>query len=558
MVGEASRTQGLIHNITTHRDGDHQTSKTLRGKLLLAPLSLPDLRIVGAFLYDRHQRGTFYTELDPPYDPRDRIAISDVQDLKRVTSSIATLSISYDIEPGAYLTSITNYSRIRFRSLSDADRTAAPDQLSRINSPSNTFQQEVHFNFRKSWIDGVIGAYYFRERRGYSYAATQSLSLTSLGVDRQLQAVGLPPPTVTTVLGLYGGTLPIRTTLTQPRSAINYAAFADMTLPIGARMHVNLGLRYDAETQDQSATQTVAIDGPLPDPALLAVPTLAPTISRLNGLLRGLAQGANSAEPIRRVTYRALLPKLGLEYDLAPDLALSLTVQRGYRAGGAGLNQQRAYSYDYRPEFTTNYEGAVRSTWLGGRLAVNANVYLTDWKAQQVLVQLTPGAIYDTQVVNAGKSLLHGFEIEAQGSLTRTVHLHVGVGHARAKFRDFNVATGTLVANAQGMEFPRAPRWTFAGGATYAHPDGWFANVNVSHRSGYYQDIVDQSFREIRPLTLFNARIGWQGRHVGAFLIASNILDEQKPVQFFRDIDGRRRGSLNDPRILGLSVEGRI
>ena len=558
VVGETSRTDGLIHNVTTHGNGDHQDSKTLRGKLLLAPQSLPDLRIVGACLHDRHQRGTFYTELDPPYDPHERIATSDVQDTKLVTSSIATLSIGYDIAPGSSLKSITNYSRIRFWSLSDADRTAVPGQLSSIDSPSRTFQQEVRFNFRKSWIDGVIGAYYLRERRDYSYSATQSLSLASLGVDRQLQATGLPPPTVATVLDFYGGTLPIRTSLTQPRNATNHAVFADMTFPISARMRVNFGLRYDAERQGQSAMQTVAIDRPLPDPADLALPALAPVVGRLNALLRGLAEGANSAEPAHHVTYRAWLPKLGLGYDLAPNLALSLTVQRGYRAGGAGLNQQRASSYDYGPEFTTNYEGAVRSTWFRDRLAVNANAYLTDWKDQQVLVQLTPGAIYDTQVVNAGKSRLHGFEIEARGSLTRTLHIHAGVGYARTRFRDFTVTAGTLLADAQGKEFPRAPRWTVAGSATYAHPSGWFANANVSHRGAYYQDIVDQSVRDIRALTLFNARIGWQGRHFGTFLIARNILNEQKLNQFFRDVDGRRRGSLNDPRILGLTIAGRI
>src|SRR3546814_1318849 len=92
LAAEASKAAGLIHNVTTGGNGDPQRSNTLRGKLLLEPRALPALRLLGTLLYDRHQRGTFYTELDPPYDPHARIVTSDIQDKKRVTSAIGTFS----------------------------------------------------------------------------------------------------------------------------------------------------------------------------------------------------------------------------------------------------------------------------------------------------------------------------------------------------------------------------------------------------------------------------------------------------------------------------------
>jgi iron complex outermembrane recepter protein len=64
--------------------------------------------------------------------------------------------------------------------------------------------------------------------------------------------------------------------------------------------------------------------------------------------------------------------------------------------------------------------------------------------------------------------------------------------------------------------------------------------------------------RDIRPITLVNAKLGWQGRHFGAFLLATNIFDRQQPTSFFNDFDGRVRGTMSDPRILGLSFEGRF
>ena len=67
-----------------------------------------------------------------------------------------------------------------------------------------------------------------------------------------------------------------------------------------------------------------------------------------------------------------------------------------------------------------------------------------------------------------------------------------------------------------------------------------------------------QTRRDIRGRTLVNAKIGWQGEHLGAFLIATNIFDVQKPTSSFVDFDGRTRGTLTEPRILGLSLEGRF
>ncbi len=558
LAAEASRAAGLIHNVTTSGDGDPQRSNTLRGKLLLEPRALPDLRLLGTLLFDRHQRGTFYAELDPPFDPRARIVTSDIQDKKRVTSAIGTFSAEYEIDPRSVFKSVTSYSRIRFRSLSDANRSAIPGQLSRMDDLTRTLQQEVRFNFRRNWVDGLVGAYYLHERRAYSYSALQSLSLANLGIGRQLQAAGLSPAMVEAVLNLYGGVLPISNDLTNPRMTNNYAGFADLTFPLGHRLHLRVGLRYDAETQTQSATQRITLDRPLPDPGKLAVPALGPIVGRLNGLLLGLVQGANSAEPLRQVRYHAWLPKLGLSYALASNVALSLTAQRGYRAGGSGFNEQRAESYDFEPEHSTTYEWAVRSSWFGQRLSLNANLYRTDWRDQQLSIQLTPGALYDTKVINAGKSRLHGLEIESRAALTRTLALFAGLGFGNARFKNFSLAEGTALDSAQGKAFPRAPRWTLSGSATFSHPKGLLANLNVNHRSAYYQNVMDQRVRDIPARTIVNAKLGWQGRHLGAFLTAANVFNVQKTNQFFVDIGGRRCGTLNAPRILGVSLEGRI
>lgn len=559
LAGEVARTDGLVHNTTLHRDADARQSETLRAKLLVTPDALPGLRVVATYLHDRHVRGVYAYEFDAPYKPTDRIVTEDVATDTRVVSDIATLEAHYALGGGFDLTSVTNYSDVRAHYVADPDRNATPGQLSLTRDPAKTVQQELRLGIDLPWVQGLIGAYYLREdNRDYLFEATQDLNLTRLGVDRQLLALGLSQPVVNTVLGLYGGVVPIRNRLTQPRLTRNLAGFTDLTFPLTARLKLRAGLRYDNERQQRGATQSVVLNGTLPDPARLPVPALAPIVTRLNALLVATAAGATSVEPIRTITYDAWLPKLGLSWDVAANIGLSATVQRGYRAGGAGINQQRGQAFTYAPEYTWNYEVALRSDWFDRKLSFNANAYYIDWRDQQVAVRLTPGAVFDTQVVNAGKSRLYGFEAELRGRPTRTLDLYVGVGHSRSKFLDFTVPVGTLGRSASGNEFANAPHWTASAGGTWHDDSGLFANVNATYHDAFYQDTVNQSVRDIRPLTLVNAKLGWRNQHFGAYLIASNIFDRQQPTSFYTDFDGRVRGTLSNPRILGLSFEGRF
>src|SRR3546814_19827233 len=115
----------------------------------------------------------------------------------------------------------------------------------------------------------------------------------------------------------------------------------------------------------------------------------------------------------------------------------------------------------------------------------------------------------------------------------------------------------TAFDGAQVMAFPLSPRCTRSGSATVPHPKGWLAKLNANHRISYYRSVMDQRVRDIPARTIVNAKLGWQGRRLGAFLTAANVFNVQKLNQFFVDVDGRRCGTLNPPRILGVSLDGR-
>lgn len=560
LAGEIVRAEGLIRNVTTHKDADRRRSETVRGKMLLTPSALPGLRILASFMHDRHRRGTFYTEFDAPFRPTDRLTAEDVMGRQEVEGDIGTLEVSYPIASGIDLHSVTNLGNFRSTTISDPDRGPSSGQASRIDDPSRIFQQELRLNIDAGWVQGVVGAYYLRDdNRGYFFDSTQELNLVRLGVDRQLLALGLSAPIVGAVLNLYGGVVPIRNTLAQPRLTTNRALFTDLTFPLTTRLRLHAGLRFDHERQERSATQLVEITGDLPDPATVPFVALRPIIAQLNGLLQATAADANSVEPTRTIAYHAWLPKAGISYDVAREVTLGFTAQRGYRAGGAGLNQQRATPYEYEPEYTWNYELSMRSQWLDRRLTLNANAYWIDWKDQQISLQLTPGAVFDRQVVNAGKSRLYGFEVELSGRPVDHLQVYSGFGYSNTEFQHFNVPAGVLFQGAaEGNEFALAPRWTASAGATYRHPTGMMLDINANYRSSYFQDAVNQAARDIRGRTLMNAKLGWQGQHLGAFVTARNIFNIQKKTQFFTDFDGRTRGMVNPPRIISIGFEGRF
>ena len=555
--GEASKSNGFLRNPTTGRYADRRRALTMRGKVLINPDAVPKLSVLAAVTHDMHERGAFYVELDPPFAQRDRLVTSDLQDVRRVGSTLGTVTARYDLTPQSELTLVSNLSRFHFRSLADSDRTATAGQASRIHEPTTSFQNEIRFHFRETWATGLVGAFFLREKRNYQFSSDQSLSLQSLGVPRQLQSTGIPPTAADAVIALYGGALPIRNSLLQPQRVQNRAAFADLSVPLTRRVHLRLGLRYDHEAQTRSATQTVALGRALPDPASSPSPMLAPILSQLNASLRTLIAGANSSGQAAHVTYDAWLPLVGVTYDLSEALAFGGSIRRGYRAGGSGINQQRGESFSYGPEYTTSYEVSARSAWFDRRLTLNANLFWMDWDSQQISVQLTPGSLYDSQIVNAGRSRLYGFELEARAMATDALSFHLASGFTRTRLSRLAPEQGMADTSLQGKEFPRAPRWTISAGASYSSR-GIFADLNAHYRSACFQTLADQEGRDIPGRTIVNGKLGWKGRNVSAFLTASNIFNVQKREQFFIDVDGRRRGALSDPRILGIVLEGQI
>lgn len=562
--GEIARADGFAWNLTRAENYSPRESETIRGKLLYTPSWLPDLKIIAGYMHDRHLRGGRYILYEAPYWPDRRVSLNDTPERTVVVSDIATFDASYRISRALTLSSVTNYSKVDYRYDYDSDWSSAPTGFGGYHEPVKTLTEELRLNFDFGRLRGLVGGYYSDENKQDSTTyATQRISFSSVGLDRMLVApppygYGLPQATADYVMDLYPGRgADIFARYFTPRTTTNKALFGDATWEFVPHLKLNVGFRWDNEEQRRGVDQLVTLRTVLPDPASVPIPALRPLVAGINAQVNALVADANNSQPEETVSYSAFLPKAGLTWQVTPDIALSGTVQRGYRSGGSGTNVARAQYYTFDPEYTWNYEFALRTEWFDHKLTLNANVFRIDWKDQQVSVQLTPGNAYDTQTFNAGSSRLWGFELEARGRPARSVTVSAGLGYTKTEFTDFNVASGGTVFLATGNEFADAPRWTANGSITWQSPTGLFANVNANYRSAAFRSAQVQTVREIDARALINTRVGWQGEHFGAFVFTSNLLDK-KYVDYSFITAGHNQAIVGDPRVVGLSFEARF
>ncbi|MEH3103745.1 MAG: TonB-dependent receptor [Sphingomonas phyllosphaerae] len=551
--------RGLIRNVTRGGYDDTLALLNLRGKLHWTPRALPGLDLRASYNRVRRDGGYLfeYTNLTTPdfYDHRQ--STNDQRNRGYIRSDIAVLNIGYEIAPRLRLSSVTSFNRTATLALADGDGTAADVQYIDNDSRYRTWTQEMRLNFDGERLSGLAGAWVYRRSGALAADSRVNIATPVATITQLLQGGGVPAATARQIATLYASALPQIPVLylsDQPMLVRNAALFGDARLRVTDRLSLLGGFRYDHEDNLYGAETVATFNGTLPAPTDFgaAGTALNGAVTAINrGVLALVAQAASArADNARR--FDAFLPKAGISMEWTPDLTTSFTVQRAYRSGGSSQNIARARLVAYDPEYSWNYEGALRSRWLDGRLTVNANLFYVDWRNQQTNAFFGLNA-YDYNTVNAGKSHLYGGEVEVQGRVDRHVDAYFSAGHVRTRFDRFDLPAGaTSTIELAGSQFPYAPRWTLSGGVN-ARAGAITGNVNANYRSGVYTDVgTTQGQNRLPGRTVVNARIGYDAGRWTVFAFARNLLDAE--YLQYRGPDGRR-GIVGDPQTLGAGLE---
>jgi iron complex outermembrane recepter protein len=243
-------------------------------------------------------------------------------------------------------------------------------------------------------------------------------------------------------------------------------------------------------------------------------------------------------DTVTESTYDALLPKLGLSYQLSDDHLVGFVVQRGYRGGGSSFNiaEQKAVPFD--PEYSVNYELSYRGHWLDRRLQAMVNAYQTDWRDQQVSYLTQPGTENSGQVANAGRSRLRGAEVSLSYDVDKAWRLYAGLAYNDARYLEFLTTTQDL----SGRPFERAPRSQVNLGARWRHASGFTLNLEAVHQAASNSEYLTDSdpnsptYREVigvrkgESATLFNVTTQYRFGAWTAGAWVKNLFDQTYAV----------------------------
>ena len=571
---------GFNDNITRKENSDFVESDFYRLQVLFEPEAIEGFSANPSLSNYGVKTGVKWTEAGPNYDIKDRITVFNAPTFEKNDTDMVSLDINYELTDTWHLRAITTYTEAYWGYEWDGDRSAKPESILTTDRDDETLSQELRFIYEGEKLRGVVGAYYSGLEFNQKTRGQRGISLASLGVPQLLTApaqfggLGLSQPVADMVLGLYAKADPVQLGQGDDlfNKVTNKAIFADFSYQLNDKIDLFGGFRWDRELQANSSKSLFTIDNAaaLPDPANPAFnPLVAKLVTGLNARLYAQAASASGVKPYAERTFTEFLPKVGASYHWTEDLITSFTYQKGYRSGGVGTNIAKAYSFSYDPEFTDNYELALRSVWLDGDLVANANLFYIDWKDQQINVQLSNNR-YDKETRNAGSSSVKGMEFEVQYFVTDELKISGGVGYAKSEFKEFVVdlpnTPQPVDFDLSGESFAGAPEWTANLSATYKHDSGFFGNVSANYMNSAktwleYWTLTDvQKYRgaDYRPRndarTLVNARVGYEWDNFSVYLIGKNLLDHE----YYAEPDTGGVQIIGAPRQLSLTLEAQF
>ncbi|MEM7670526.1 MAG: TonB-dependent receptor, partial [Pseudomonadota bacterium] len=471
---DRNQTDGFIDNPALGIDDqDREERLTLRAGFRFDPTD--DFSAVLKFT--RTEDKASFGDILASTFPERREFLADIQDTQTNRNNALNLRMSYDISSDFRIESETTYldADVSLRQDPDDSPLVVPAQTA--VSQNTVFEQELKLFYTSDRIDAVIGGF---------FADIESTDRTILPRPGSIISPLLPPDSL-----IVGENL-------DNFNTTNFAIFGEVDAEVLPDLRLIVGARYDRETTDTTGFTSFETNFPP------IQPLLPPNSTRDTS-----------------ATYDAFLPKVGAVYSVTDDLSLGATVQRGYRAGGASFNTFTGEAFEFDPEFTWNYELALRSQWFDRQLTVNANLFYTDWTDQQIQVPGPSGDPLDRIVTNAGASRLFGGELEVRALAAPGLEVFGTIGYVNTKFTDFSSGDSDFTGN----EFAFAPEVTAALGVEYYFENGLFVASDASFTDSGFTDLANTSALQDDSRFLVNARLGYEAENWGVFGYVSNLFD---------------------------------
>jgi iron complex outermembrane receptor protein len=164
-------------------------------------------------------------------------------------------------------------------------------------------------------------------------------------------------------------------------------------------------------------------------------------------------------------------PRVILDYSFSDDVMVYGSYSTGFRSGGWDARASQPSNIGpYDPETVVSWEGGIRSMLAGNRVRLNAAVFTTEYKDKQEEVIDADGFTTNTQISNAAKATINGFEVDLNAFVTPEFEIRAALGLLDTKYDEFNEinpVTGELEDVRAIRNFRYAPDVSFLVGGLY-------------------------------------------------------------------------------------------
>lgn len=414
-------------------------------------------------------------------------------------------TLNYQLSDSVDFRSVTGFVHHRISTTFDGDATSI-SQVDLVNwrRPSDTFSQEINFLGQTPSFKWIVGAYFSHE----NFGAFQ------------------PTP-----VEAFGPGLVLETDLREKTTS--YALFVDGTYSITDSLRVVAGARLNHERK---------------------------TFSQLIGLYVGSIANCQCATAVPpRQSNTDFLPKVGLQFDLTPDVLLYATAQKGYKSGGTNSS---LLNVPYQPERLTAYEAGIKSTLLDGKVTANLSGFRYNYHNLQIL-KVLPGA---TPLVENGDARIFGLEGEFTARLTPNLRLNAAATYLHARIKKFDSidpAYTTDPTNQKGKTLPRSPDSTLNAGGEWTIPlnvasfTGLTLRGDVFHSGKSFLRVYNKSIDRQDAYTIVNLSMTLSSDKNGVSLRAFvNNLTKTRYLQevLYTALGDQVVGNYSTPRMYGLTL----
>ncbi len=447
----------------------------------------------------------------------------------------ATLTTNWKASDQLTLTSVTSYDYGNISFNEDGDGSPLSILSDEVGGKVNQFSQDLRL---ASSFDGplnyIAGVYYNRESGHYQ------AHLTYYG-DVDLTGDGIVD--VNDCLQTFFIACTSRNDYRQIRKST--AVYGDVNFKLSERVILRGGLRYTRDTGDipSYTAQLLASDG---TPIANTIPGDPVNFDATTGIAfrKGTVTG-----------------KVGIDYKMANDNLLYVSVSRGYRANA--FNSQAYLSpvelNVAEPETVNAYELGFKSQFMNRTLTFNGAMFYYDYKNQQAL-NVDSQTLVQTEV-NIPKSRILGAEFELALRPIDSLRINASLGLLSTKVKQ-GAVSGVVI---EGNRLPNAPNASATLGFDYdvMHSDAGRLTLSLdgTYTSKQYFELFNIERMAQHGYGLVNGQLNFRtaSDRFGVGIWGKNLLDKFY-TRYAIDLSGFGYDyyHLGNPRTFGITVDAKF